>query len=98
MEACHDIFHCRHLLKQADVLVGPGDSHVHYLVWCAAADGSALKEDIAFGHLVYAGNDIEYRCLSCAVGANQGTDLVFFYLKVNLGNSCQAAELFCNSL
>ena len=84
------------VLKQLDVLEGAGDAQPRNLVWCLIGQAHrALRPgvvDHARGGRVDAADQVEYRGLASAVGANQGEDLAALDVEADLVDGQHAAK------
>ena len=86
------VFDDRHIRKQPDILKGPGDPGLHELVDLFAVQGDAVQQDGAFRGDIYAGEEVENRGLSGAVGADEAHQLAGIDGEVEILHGVKAAE------
>ena len=88
----HDIFNGGHVLKQANILVGPRDTQPGHPVWRKAHDRPAAQQDIAFFWAVEASDTVEESGLPGAIWANNALDGVLFYFQIDRPQRFQTAK------
>ncbi len=92
------VFQHRKVLEQLDVLEGTHDAQLGHFLGGEVGDVPPVKQDLAGGHLVSAGAEIEKGGLAGAVGADDAEDLALFNLHVHVVDGFQAAEVFADGL
>ena len=92
--ADENVFQHGHTGEEADILEGTCDAEIDDLIRLLAFDGGAVQDDIPFGHLIHAGDQVENGGLAGAVWPDDAEDLPFVYMEGHIGNSGEAAELF----
>ena len=75
VERRRDILKYRKLAEQGVELEGPADAHFCHLMGAGFRDFLARVEDVARGGQIYAGDQVEERGFSRAVGAQEAFDL-----------------------
>ena len=94
MDTDQDIFQYGHTGEKADVLECTGNAQVDDLVRLLPFNGLAVEDDVAFGDLVDACDQVENGGLAGAVWSDDAIDFSFIDMEGHIGNGCQAAELF----
>ena len=92
--AHQNIFQNGHAGEEADVLEGAGYAAVDDFMRFLAHHGFAIEAHVPFGHLVYAGDQVEDGGLAGAVRSDDAEDFPFVYVEGHIGNSGEATELF----
>jgi hypothetical protein len=93
MAADHDIFQYGHVLKQADILKGPGQALFRDTVGLESIDPlgfavfRAVRSDIATGGDIDPGDAVEKSGLAGTVGADQGDDLFLTNIQIDLSRA-----------
>ena len=76
--AGHDVVEHAHTFEQGQVLEGARHAHNGHLVAVHVREGLAAKGDGALLRCVDTVDAVEHRAFACAVGADDGADLVLF--------------------
>ena len=94
MPANHDVFQCRHLGKQTDVLKRACNAGLGHLVHRARGVRLAGQLERAAVRRVQAGEHIEKSGLAGAVRPNQAIHLTAFDVDANVAEGLQATKAF----
>src|SRR5215213_3338413 len=80
----HDVFQYRHARKQSNVLKRARDPTFCDLIWTQTVDALTIKMNRAGRRLVDTGEQVEDRCLACAVWTDEAVDLALLNRHVQL--------------
>jgi hypothetical protein len=67
-----------HVPPQQEILKSPAQSQGGNLMWVKADNIITIKDNLPFGGLIDAGNQVEDGGLACTVGSDQTSDLAGF--------------------
>ena len=80
------------MLKQLNVLEGTGNTHRCHILGCFVGEFDALVVNFTGRWSVDTADQIEDRCFTCAIGANQGEDLSLFDIEADVINRQHAPK------
>jgi hypothetical protein len=81
MHPDHDIFPNCHVVKDLNILEGPGNAQIGNLKGLFPRECFALKKDLTVSRRIYACDKVNGGCFAGPVGADDGEDLAFINLK-----------------
>ena len=82
----------RQVAEQTDILEGTGNACLADLNGLFSGKVLSIQENASIVRFVYTGQQIEYGCFSCSVGADQTIQFSFFDGNMKFIHSTQAAE------
>ena len=92
MKTNHNIPDHRHVIKQADVLEGTGNTLMVNGLLALTGQVLTIEVEVAGSRLVNTGDHIEHRGLAGAIRTNKAIKLFFLDLQIEILHSLQAAE------
>jgi hypothetical protein len=90
--ARHDVVDHAHALEQRQVLEGARHAHLGHLAAVHVVESLAAEGDRSFRRRVDAVDAVEHGALACAVGADDGADLVLAHVERDVRERLHATE------